>query len=60
MSKTFKIILSIASVIAFLLLFVCLEAEWGEKGTYVGIPVILFAAVGALRIIWKKDKGTQQ
>ena len=57
MSKTFKIVLTVASLLAFLLLFVCIQAEADKNFTLISIPALIAAAIGAIRIIWKKDKG---
>lgn len=49
MSRTFKIILSVMTILAFTLLFVCIRGEFG----WGVLPLLIIALIGALRIVWK-------
>lgn len=49
MNKSFKIVLSIMTFLAFTLLFISVKEQFG----WVVLPLLLIALIGALRIIWK-------
>lgn len=55
MSKTFKIVLSIASFLAFILLFVCIKELSTFTESIISAFILFLAELGALRIIWKKN-----
>lgn len=56
MSKTFRIILTIASLLAFILLFICIEAESKTEESIIIAIILIFAAIGAMRIIWNNNE----